>query len=149
MGEEKMILVQVGKPFENKVRLPTDKPPEPIPGAIYSIEVETDEICEKKAATLKDQIMWHFNSRGLQIKSLTIETNRVEIQFKGSPFTWAEILGLLPSIFTLVGITIILISLYYVVVSVPMYIWGSLVLGFLIIYFAPYIAEAIKEALPP
>jgi membrane-bound ClpP family serine protease len=61
----------------------------------------------------------------------------VTIQVKGSPFLWADILGALSALFPWLAIGVILIVVYFLLTTVPGWVWGILFLGAAAIIVAP------------
>jgi len=144
------MLAVYGKPLTlTRVALSKEELTVSIPGALYEIEVKTSPVTAEKANQLLNKIREELEARAIKVLSIQVSADTTKIQVKGSPFTWAEILALLPTIFAVLGITILIIAVYMLIAAIPSWVWATIAIAALLLYFTPTIQKIIAEAMKP
>lgn len=115
-----------------------------VPGKCYHIRIETVGIADEQqvADTLIQEFLTKFKA---EVKYIRIENGVVDIQLEGSPFVWSAVILWLPSIFTLLGITLIGIAVFTVFAAIPGWAWGVLAIGIVFILLAPSASKIIAR----
>lgn len=123
------------------------------PKNIYEIDIQADGITDPQAVA--DYLLREVEKQYPQIQVTWIQVGqrRINFQFKilsaetlgyqPASLSVAAILPWLSSIFGLIGITIILISILLIYQAVPWYVWGGLIIGGIFVLFGPQIAQAL------
>ncbi|GAH72980.1 unnamed protein product, partial [marine sediment metagenome] len=78
-----------------------------------------------------------LRNQGVETVWASADAKSIRLQIAGSPMSWPVILGLLPSILSIMGIAVLLISVYLIVSGIPGWFWGLLVVGILLITILP------------
>jgi hypothetical protein len=114
-----------------------------VPGKVYHLTIETKGIANEKevAKTLVTKLYDNFKAQVIWIR---IENGVIDLQLIGSPFAWLALLAFLPTILAMLGIVVVLVSLYSVLAAIPGWAWGLLVVGVGLILFGPKISEAVS-----
>jgi len=106
-------------------------------GKIYEIHIDTDGIPDPGKAV--NALMVGLRNQGVQPIWASADAKTIRLQIAGSPMSWPVILGLLPSVLSLMGIAVILISVYLVFAAIPSWIWGLLAVGIMFLTIVPAI----------
>lgn len=123
--------------------IPFERLVETIPGWTYEIHIVTDKPAPPNTI---DIFRTEFANRLPEVKLLWIhvEGNRIKLQLQGSPIPWTTILALISWILPLLGLTLILISVWAVISAVPSWAWATLAVGVALILLAPSITTMLK-----
>jgi len=136
-------MLELGKLAGTKlVEMPREILTDSVPGKVYHLTIKTEGIfCEEEVAeVLVKELYDRFKAKVIWIR---IEGSVIDLQLVGSPFAWAALIPFLPALLALLGVTIILISIYNVLVSIPAWTWALLAVGIGLIFFGPRIAESV------
>jgi len=107
-------------------------------GFLYEIVVETDcDITPEKALQLSNRLIDELEAHTAHVESIQFDARKVTIQLKGSPFIWTDILGLIGALFPFLAIGIVLIAVYFLLTTVPGWVWGLLFLAATAFIVAP------------
>lgn len=125
------------------VEIPREVLTESVPGKAYHITIETKGVIDEQRVvdTLTTELYTRFKAKVIWMR---IVDNVIDIQLIGSPFVWAALLAFLPTILGILGIVVVLISLYSVLAAIPGWTWGLLAVGIGMILFGPKLAEAVS-----
>lgn len=142
--------LEVGKrTLGETVYIPKQMLTESVPGVVYELLISTKGIKEPKkvAETLQMEIPIRF--KGAEVLWIRIDGDRIRIQIKGSPFLWAIFLLWLPEILALIGIIVVLISVFLVAAAIPSWLWGFMFTGLGLILIGPTLGSLIRRMLKP
>lgn len=122
------------------VRIPEQMLDVTIPDWVYEIQILVDKPVSDSVA-LANLIKTEFSKRlpDVKIHWIFIDGDEVRIQITGSPTAWSLILSLLPLIFTLLGLTLIMVAIWGVISSIPSWAWALLIMGVALFWILPYI----------
>ena len=114
-------------------------------GKIYEVEITVSPAmsAEKAREALQTLICGLAEEFHIKTIAATATENVIRLQIMGSPFSWATLLAWLPTILALIGLTMVGISVWNVIVSVPSWIWALLVIGTATFLIGPIIGEWI------
>ena len=112
---------------------------ESVRGRVYHLHIKTQGITDERAAalTLATQLDVKFKAKVTWIR---VADGTIDLQLIGSPFAWAALIAALPAILGLLGIVMILVSLYTVLASIPSWAWATLATGVALLLLGPTIA---------
>jgi hypothetical protein len=132
----------VGKGY---VKIPDQMLDVTIPNWVYEIQILTDKSVTDPPA-LANLIKTEFAKRlpDVKIYWISVDGDEVRIQLSASPIAWATILALLPLIFALVGLTLILISVWGIITAIPSWAWAALIVGIVLLWIIPAIQPYLK-----
>jgi hypothetical protein len=116
----------------------------PIPEKTYHLHIETNGISNPKecADTLVRELYEKFPR--LEILYLRVDTANIDLQIRTSSFAWLALLAWLPTILAMLGVIMILVSIYSVISAIPGWAWGLLAVGVGMVLFGPKIGEAVS-----
>lgn len=125
------------------VEIPKEMLTTSVPGKFYHIRIETGGVSDEEhvANTLINGFLTEFKAKVVYVQ---IENGVVNLQLEGSPFAWAAVIVWLPSVFTLLGIALLGISIYTVFASIPSWAWGTLAVGVILLLLAPSAIRFVK-----
>ena len=106
-------------------------------GKFYEIHIDTDGIPDPSRAV--NAIVVGLRNQGVETVWASADARKIRLQIAGSPTSWPIILGLLPSILSLMGIAVILISTYLVISMIPSWMLALLAVGVLAVMVIPSI----------
>ena len=113
-------------------------------GSIYDVELRVSDVTPEKARAVVDALSRGLRENfGIRPIYISVTEDRIFMEVQGSPFSWLALLTWLPIILSVVGITLVGISVYEVIASVPSWLIGTLVIGAGLIIFGPIIGEFI------
>jgi len=104
-------------------------------GKFYELHIDTDGIPDPRRAV--DTLIAGLRAQGVETVWASADAKSIRLQIAGSPMSWPVVLSLLPSILGVLGIAVILISVYLIVSGVPGWFWGLLVVGFILYKILP------------
>jgi hypothetical protein len=140
-------MLEVGKLVGTKlVEMPKEVLTDSVPGKVYHLSIETKGVTneEEVAKTLTSELYNKFKAKVVWMK---IENGTIDIQLIGSPFAWLALLAWLPAILSVLGIVMVLVSVYSVISAIPGWAWALLAVGVGMMLFGPKIAGAITSGL--
>ena len=116
---------------------------ESVPGAIYHLDIKTQGIPnpEQCASLLAAELPKRI--KGLKIIWIGFDGDIIKLQIEGSPFPWALLLFLLPTILAIIGIVVILVAVYSIITAIPTWALALLLIGVGVIIFARPIGRAV------
>lgn len=116
-------------------------------GAVYLLEVDVSEMSKEQAESavrlLKSRIEGEV---GAHVLYSVATRDKIYVMVKGSPFSWAMLLALLPMILMLVGVTVLGVSIWQIIASIPSWVWATLLMGLGLVIFGPPIGELIVRS---
>ncbi|GAH04792.1 unnamed protein product, partial [marine sediment metagenome] len=104
-------------------------------GKFYELHIDTDGIPDPRKAV--ETLIAGLRTQGVETVWASADAKSIRLQIAGSPMSWPVVLSLLPSILNILGIAVILISVYLIVSGIPGWIWGLLVVGFILYKILP------------
>ena len=104
-------------------------------GKYYEVHIDTDGIPDPRKAV--DTLISGLRAQGVETMWASADAKKIRLQIAGSPMSWSVVLSLLPSILSVLGIAVILISIYTIVSGIPGWFWGLLVVGIILIKILP------------
>jgi len=137
-------MLEVGKLVGTRlVEAPREVLTESVPGKAYHITIETKGVIDEQQVvdTLTTELYTRFKAKVIWMR---IADDIIDIQLIGSPFVWGALLAFLPTILAMLGIVVVLISLYSVLAAIPGWAWGLLVVGVGMILLGPKLAESVS-----
>jgi len=140
-------MLEVGKLAGTRlVEMPKEVLTDSVPGKVYHLTIKTKGITneEEVAKTLVSELYSKFKAQVIWIR---IESDTIELQLIGSPFAWLALLAWLPTILAILGIVMVLASVYSVISAIPGWAWALLAVGVVMILFGPKVGEAISAGL--
>lgn len=145
LSVDNMYSIGTPKPYASKILYPPEILKETTPGVTYEVQIKTNGIPnpELTVKTLTSELTKKFPNIKIHYASASQDT--IILHLEGSPIPWSAILAAIPAILTLIGITVILIAVYYLFSGVPGWVWGLLVLGVTLLFIIPTITKTIKE----
>jgi len=124
------------------------------PDNIYEVDMQAEGITDYRAVA--DYLLREIEKQYPQIQVTWIKVccqKRIRFQFKilsaealGYEAPSLSVVAIIPwlsSIFSLIGITILLISIFLIYQAVPWYVWGLIIVGGGLIIFGPSISQAL------
>lgn len=113
-----------------------------VPGKVYHLTIETRGIVneEEVARAFVAELYEKFKAQVIWIR---IENGIIDLQLIGSPFAWLTLLAFLPTLLAMLGVVMVLVSVYNVIAAIPSWAWALLVVGVGVILFGPRIAETV------
>ena len=136
-------MLEVGKLIGTRlVEMSKEVLTDSVPGKVYHLTIETKGIAneEEVARVLIAKLYEKFRAKVIWIR---IDGGIIDLQFIGSPFPWLALLAWLPTILAMLGIVMILVSVYSVIAAIPGWAWALLAVGVAMILFGPKIGEAV------
>ena len=124
-----------------------------VKGHVYEIVIKTDKRVDditavKVANKLAYELPKRFNAELLYFENFD---NYIIIDVKGSPFAWSALLAWLPEILMLVGLTVLMISVFLIISSNP-WLAFAMFFGLMSAMFGYYLLkkreEMIEKAVP-
>jgi hypothetical protein len=114
---------------------------ESVPGKVYELHIKTSGVpdAEKAVMTLAERLYDEHKAHTIWAE---VDGDTIRLQVIGSPFVWAALIPFIPAIMGLLGISIVLISVYSVLASIPGWAWGLLVAGVILMFAGPTIGKA-------
>jgi hypothetical protein len=140
-------MLEVGKLAGTRlVEVPKEVLTDSVPEKVYHLTIKTKGVTneEEVAKTLVTELYNKFKARVIWIR---IENGVIDLQLVGSPFAWLALLAWLPTILAMLGIVMVLVSIYSVISAIPGWAWALLAVGVAIILFGPKIAGAVTSGL--
>jgi len=116
---------------------------ETVKGNFYELHIDTDGIPDPNSAV--NALMVGLRNQGVEAVWASADAKKIRIQIAGSPTSWPIILSLLPQILSLMGISVILISVYFVFAVIPGWVWGLLAIGIMFLTIVPAILVPKKR----
>jgi hypothetical protein len=113
-----------------------------VPGKVYHLTIETKGIANEEEV-VKTLVTELYNNFKAQVIWIRIVDGVIDLQLIGSPFAWVALIAFLPTILAMLGIVVVLISLYSVLAAIPGWAWGLLAVGVGLMLFGPKIGEAV------
>jgi len=140
-------MFEVGKLVGTKlVEMPKEVLTDSVPGKVYHLTIETKGIANEEEVA-KTFVVELYNKFKAQVIWIRIEDGVIDLQLIGSPFAWLALLAWLPTILAMLGIVMVLVSIYSVISAIPGWAWALLAVGVAIILFGPKIAGAVTSGL--
>jgi len=114
-------------------------------GAIYDVAIEVSPLMTPEKAEEAIRMLVSGLAKEFGIKTIAAKAfkDKICLQIMGSPFSWATLLAWLPTILALIGLTMVGVSVWNAIVSVPSWVWALLVIGTATFLIGPIIGEWI------
>jgi len=117
-----------------------------VKGCIYEVVIKTDKrVDDITAMEIANRLAYElpkkFNAELLYFES---HGNYIIMDIKGSPFAWSALLAWLPEILMLVGLTVLMISVFLVVSSNP-WLAFAMFFGLMSTAFGYYLLKKREE----
>lgn len=140
-------LVALGVQPNAKIKLAEVKNPTVAPrGSKYLVKLDVSPIDADKAfkalTTLENEVAKQFNAK--VIYSIASE-REIYLMIKGSPFLWSAFLAWLPTILSLLGITLAGVSIWQVISIVPSWVWATLIISGFLIFISPIVGDILRR----
>lgn len=136
------MVVSFGKHVEGRlIEIPTVVLGDSVPGKVYEIHIKTNGVpdAEKTVMLLAEKLYDEHKAHTIWAE---VDGDTIRFQVIGSPFVWAVLIPFIPAIMGLLGISVVLISVYSVLAAIPSWAWGLLVAGVILIVAGPTIGKA-------
>ena len=136
-------MLEVGKLIGTRlVEMSKEVLTDSVPGKVYHLTIETKGIAneEEVARVLIAKLYEKFRAKVIWIR---IADGIIDLQLIGSPFPWLVLLAWLPTILAMLGIVMILVSIYSVIAAIPSWAWALMAVGVAVILFGPKVAETV------
>ena len=136
-------MLEVGKLIGTRlVEMSKEVLTDSVPGKVYHLTIETKGIAneEEVARVLIAKLYEKFRAKVVWIR---IADGIIDLQLIGSPFPWLALLAWLPTILAMLGIVMILVSIYSVIAAIPSWAWALMAVGVAVILFGPKVAETV------
>jgi hypothetical protein len=127
------------------VEIPLEKLHIGRPG-LWLIRVKTSKLTPEKAGVAVARLTEELRKLGVRPISVMATEDTIDILFRGSPFPWLVVLVAIANLLPLIGITILAISAFQGVTSIPSWVWGLTVVGLGLALFGPAIGDMILSA---
>ena len=124
--------------------IPKEMLTETVPGAIYELHIKCDKPPEDPEQAINVILTELPKKVPVKIHYIEVEGDTIKIQLEGSPLDWSIILAAIPLILGLIGLTILFIAIYEIFASIPGWVIGLLIVGFILLWFLPGIGDLIR-----
>ncbi len=115
-----------------------------VKGNFYELHIDTDGIPDPGKTI--NAIVTGLRNQGVETVWASADASKIRLQIAGSPMSWPIILGLLPQILSLMGIAVILLSVYLLVAAIPSWILGLVAVGILLVTIVPaFLPDPVKR----
>jgi hypothetical protein len=114
---------------------------------LWLIRVKTSKLTPEKAGIAVARLTEELKRLGVSPVSVMATEDTIDILFKGSPFPWLVILAAIANLLPLIGITIIAISVFQGVTSIPSWVWGLTVVGLGLALFGSAVGDMILSTI--
>ena len=136
------MVVSFGKRVSGRlIEMPTVVLGDSVPGKVYEIHIKTNGVpdAEKAVMTLAEKLYDEHKAHTIWAE---VDGDTIKLQVIGSPFVWAVLIPFIPAIMGLIGVSVVLISVYSVLAAIPSWAWGLLVAGVILLFAGPTIGKA-------
>ena len=127
------------------LEIPPEVQTESVVGKVYQIQAQI------QGSVSNPQQFFDILKAGFEQKFkaklyyMGIDSGVINLQVEGSPFAWAAVIAWLPSIFTLVGVTLVGIAIFSIIGSIPAWTWGLLAIGVFVIVITPKVFPSTRR----
>jgi hypothetical protein len=128
------------------VEIPLDRLHVGRPG-LWLIRIKTSKLTPEKAGVAVARLAEELQRLGVKPISIMATEDTIDILFRGSPFPWLVILATIANLLPLIGITILAISVFQGVSSIPSWVWGLAAVGLGLALFGPAIGDMILSTI--
>jgi hypothetical protein len=128
------------------IEIPLDRLHVGRPG-LWLIRIKTSKLTPEKAGVAVARLAEELQRLGVKPISIMATEDTIDVLFRGSPFPWLVILATIANLLPLIGITILAISVYQGVTSIPSWVWGLAVVGLGLALFGPAVGDMILSAI--
>ena len=113
-----------------------------VPGKVYEIHIQTNGVpdAEKAVMILAEKLYDEHKAHTIWAE---VDGDTIRLQVIGSPFAWAVLIPFIPAIMGLLGISIVLISVYSVLAAIPSWAYALLAVGVGLILVGPWVGKTI------
>jgi hypothetical protein len=117
-------------------------------GSTYEIKLSTSQLTPDKASEAIEKLRTEMKEKfGIDLIYAEAAENSINLIIQGSPFAWAALLALLPTILLLAGITLIGVSVWQITTAIPTWVWFLAITGTALLLFGPAIGNLILETI--
>lgn len=148
-GVKILAMITTAEPVPENIRwveIPLERLHVGRPG-LWLVRVKTSKLTPEKAGVAVARLVEELRKLGVRPISVMATEDTIDVLFKGSPFPWLAILVAIANLLPLIGITILAISVYQGVASIPSWVWGLTVVGLGLTLFGPAIGDMILSAI--
>jgi hypothetical protein len=147
-GVKILTMISTAEPVPENIRwveIPLGKLHVGRPG-LWLIRVKTSKLTPEKAGVAVARLTEELRKLGVKPISVMATEDTIDILFRGSPFPWLVVLAAIANLLPLIGITILAISVFQGVTSIPSWVWGLTVVGLGLALLGPTIGDMILSA---
>jgi hypothetical protein len=144
-----LAMISTAEPIPENIRwveIPLDRLHVGRPG-LWFIRVKTSKLTPEKAGVAVARLIEELRKLGVRPVSVMATEDTIDILFRGSPFPWLVVLATIAKLLPLIGITMLGISVYQGVSSIPSWVWGLTAVGLGLALFGPFIGDMILSAI--
>jgi hypothetical protein len=114
---------------------------------LWLVRIKTSKLTPEKAGVAVARLAEELRKLGVKPISIMATEDTIDVLLRGSPFPWLAILVAIANLLPLIGITILAISVYQGVSSIPSWVWGLAVVGLGLALFGPVIGDVILSSI--
>jgi hypothetical protein len=148
-GVKILAMITTAEPVPENIRwveIPLERLHVGRPG-LWLVRIKTSKLTPEKAGIAVARLAEELRRLGVKPISIMATEDTIDVLFRGSPFPWLVVLAAIANLLPLIGITIIAISVYQGVTSIPSWVWGLMVVGLGLVLFGPAIGDMILSAI--
>ncbi|MEM2163709.1 MAG: hypothetical protein QW521_02230 [Desulfurococcaceae archaeon] len=140
-------IAYAGRPVQAKrIHIPIHRLKVASKGGIYDIVIDVEEIDAEKGREALEKLMDSlWREHGIRTIYARAEPRVIMLEVMGSPFLWPIILLLIPQILSLIGITVLGITVYQVISSIPSWLIALMTIGVGLIIISPIVAGILRS----
>jgi hypothetical protein len=148
-GVKILAMISTAEPIPENIRwveIPLDRLHVGRPG-LWLVRIRTSKLTPEKAGVAVARLVEELRKLGVKPISAMATEDTIDVLFRGSPFPWLVILVAIANLLPLIGVTILAISVYQGITSIPSWVWGLAVVGLGLALFGPAIGNMILSAI--
>ena len=118
----------------------------PLARGAYVLHVSVQGLTRENAAQALERVGEAVERAGGKLLYAAADSSSIKAVVHGSPFAWATLLSLLPTLLFLAGVVVLGVMIWQIVASVPSWVWATMLIGLALVLFGPAIGELILGA---
>jgi len=123
-----------------------DPSAKPLARGAYVLHISTKGLTRENAARALERVREAVERAGGELLYAAADSSSIKAVIHGSPFAWATLLSLLPTLLLLAGVVMSGVAIWQVIASVPSWVWATVAIGLALVLFGPAIGELIVGA---